>query len=150
MSDRFERVMVVTAHPDDAEFGAAGTIAKLVQEGCEVTYVIVTNGNKGSNDRHVTPSALAETRVAEQRQAARTLGVERVEFLDYPDGEVEDTRALGATSRADPALATRPPDHAELAAHVQPLRLAPRPPRDRVSSSTASTRSPATTWPSPS
>ena len=94
MSDRFERVMVVTAHPDDAEFGAAGTIAKLVQEGCEVTYVIVTNGNKGSNDRHVTPERLAETRVTEQRQAARTLGVERVEFLGYPDGEVEDTRAL--------------------------------------------------------
>jgi LmbE family N-acetylglucosaminyl deacetylase len=94
MADRCERVMVVTAHPDDAEFGAAGTIAKLVQDGCEVTYVIVTNGNKGSADRHMTPERLAEIRIAEQRQAARTLGVERLEFLGYSDGEVEDTRAL--------------------------------------------------------
>jgi LmbE family N-acetylglucosaminyl deacetylase len=46
-----ERAMVVTAHPDDPEFGAGGTIAKLVEEGREVTYVIVTNGNKGSGDR---------------------------------------------------------------------------------------------------
>ena len=59
-----------------------------------VTYVIVTNGNKGSNDPSRDPERLAETRVAEQRRAARTLGVERVEFLGYPDGEVEDARAL--------------------------------------------------------
>ncbi|HKA28373.1 MAG TPA: PIG-L family deacetylase, partial [Candidatus Binatia bacterium] len=48
---KIERVLVVTAHPDDSEFGAGGTIAKLVKDGCEVTYVIVTNGNKGSGDR---------------------------------------------------------------------------------------------------
>jgi len=45
LTEKIERVMVVTAHPDDSEFGAGGTIAKLVKEGCEVTYVIVTNGN---------------------------------------------------------------------------------------------------------
>jgi LmbE family N-acetylglucosaminyl deacetylase len=89
-----ERAMVITAHPDDAEFGAAGTIAKLVREGCEVTYVIVTNGNKGSSDRTMTPERLARIRAEEQRNAARVLGVERVEFLGYEDGEVEDTRAL--------------------------------------------------------
>ena len=94
MTEKLERVMVVTAHPDDSEFGAAGTIAKLVKEGCEVTYVIVTNGNKGSSDRGVTSDQLAPIRAEEQRRAARVLGVERVEFLGYEDGEVEDTRDL--------------------------------------------------------
>src|SRR5216110_334799 len=87
--------MVVTAHPDDSEFGAGGTIAKLVKDGCEVTYVIVTNGNKGSSDRTMTPERLALIPAEEQRNAARTLGVARVEFLGYPDCEVEDTRDLG-------------------------------------------------------
>ncbi len=91
---RYERVMVVTAHPDDAEFGAAGTVARFVRQGAEVTYVIVTNGNKGSSDRAMTPERLAGIRESEQREAARTLGVARVEFLGYDDGEVEDTRAL--------------------------------------------------------
>jgi len=86
--------MVVTAHPDDPEFGAGGTIAKLAQEGRDVTYVIVTNGNKGSGDRTITSQALAPTREKEQRSAAQVLGVERVEFLGYEDGEVEDTRQL--------------------------------------------------------
>ena len=89
-----DRVMVVTAHPDDPEFGAGGTIAKLVREGREVTYVIVTNGNKGSADRAIAPERLARIREEEQRNAARALGVERVEFLGYEDGEVEDTRQL--------------------------------------------------------
>jgi len=92
MADRIERALVVTAHPDDSEFGAGGTVAKLVKDGCEVTYVIVTNGNKGSSDRSMTPERLATIRADEQRNAARTLGVARVQFLCYPDGEVEDTR----------------------------------------------------------
>ena len=92
MADRIERALVVTAHPDDSEFGAGGTIAKLAKDGCEVTYVIVTNGNKGSSDRTMTPERLAAIRADEQRTAARTLGVARVQFLGYPDGEVEDTR----------------------------------------------------------
>ena len=95
MTEGAQRVMVVTAHPDDPEFGAGGTIAKLVKEGREVTYVIVTNGNKGSSDRSVTPEHLARIREEEQQQnAARVLGAERVEFLGYEDGEVEDTRSL--------------------------------------------------------
>ncbi len=60
------RVMVVTAHPDDPEFGAGGTIAKLVKEGREVTYVIVTNGNKGSSNRGVTAEQLAPIRAEER------------------------------------------------------------------------------------
>jgi LmbE family N-acetylglucosaminyl deacetylase len=94
MTEGAERVMVVTAHPDDPEFGAGGTIAKLVTEGREVTYVIVTNGNKGSSDVSVTPADLARIREEEQQNAARVLGVARVEFLGYEDGEMEDTRAL--------------------------------------------------------
>jgi len=94
MADTIQRVLVVTAHPDDSEFGAGGTVAKLVKDGCEVTYLIVTNGNKGSSDRTMTPERLVAIRAEEQRQAARTLGVARVEFLGYPDGEVEDTREV--------------------------------------------------------
>jgi LmbE family N-acetylglucosaminyl deacetylase len=94
MADEIRRVMVITAHPDDAEFGAGGTIAHMVKQGREVTYVIVTNGNKGSSDRTMTAERLAQIREAEQRNAARTLGVERVVFLGYEDGEVEDTRDL--------------------------------------------------------
>lgn len=94
MTQATERVMVLTAHPDDAEFGAGGTIAKLVKEGREVTYVIVTNGDKGSSDRTMTPARLVPIRQEEQRNAARVLGVVGVEFLGYEDGEVEDTRRL--------------------------------------------------------
>ena len=94
MAEKIERVMVVTAHPDDSEFGAGGTIAKLVKDGCEVTYVIATNGDKGSGDRSMTSERLAALRAEEQRNAAQTLGVARVEFLGYPDGELEDTRDL--------------------------------------------------------
>jgi LmbE family N-acetylglucosaminyl deacetylase len=94
MADRIERVMAITAHPDDSEFGAGGTVAKFVKEGREVVYCIVTNGNKGSSDRTMTSERLAVIRADEQRNAARVLGVDRVIFLGYPDGEVEDTRDL--------------------------------------------------------
>jgi LmbE family N-acetylglucosaminyl deacetylase len=94
MTATADRVLVITAHPDDSEFGAGGTVARLVREGREVVYVIVTNGDKGSGDRSMTSERLAAIRETEQRSAARALGVERVQFLGYPDGEVEDTRAL--------------------------------------------------------
>jgi LmbE family N-acetylglucosaminyl deacetylase len=94
MAEGIERIMVVTAHPDDAEFGAGGTVAKFARQGCEITYVIATNGDKGSSDRTMTPARLVPIREEEQRQAARVLGVERVQFLGYPDGELEDTRDL--------------------------------------------------------
>jgi LmbE family N-acetylglucosaminyl deacetylase len=73
MTGARDRVLVVTAHPDDPEFGAGGTVATLAKEGREVTYVIVTNGNKGSSDRAI--ARLALIREAEQRNAARALGV---------------------------------------------------------------------------
>jgi LmbE family N-acetylglucosaminyl deacetylase len=94
MADRITRVMVITAHPDDAEFGAGGTVAKMVKQGREVSYVVVTNGNKGSSDRTMAPERLTAIRETEQRNAARVLGVQHIDFLGYEDGEVEDTRQL--------------------------------------------------------
>lgn len=92
MAERVQRVLVITAHPDDSEFGAGGTVAKLVKEGKQVVYCIVTNGNKGSRDRTMTPERLVKIREEEQRNAARVLGVDTVDFLGFPDCEVEDTR----------------------------------------------------------
>lgn len=94
MADPIRRVLVVVAHPDDAEFGCGGTAAKWVKEGREVAYVILTNGDKGSDDPSMTSERLARIRAEEQLTAARTLGVDRVEFLGYPDGELEDTREV--------------------------------------------------------
>ena len=92
MPERIKRVMVVTAHPDDSEFGAGGTVAKLTRDGKTVTYCILTNGNKGSSDRSMTPERLVTIREEEQRNAARVLGVDTVDFLGFPDCELENTR----------------------------------------------------------
>ncbi|HEY7140158.1 MAG TPA: PIG-L deacetylase family protein [Methylomirabilota bacterium] len=86
------RILVVVAHPDDAEFGCAGSVARWVADGCEVFYCLLTSGNRGSDDPTMTSERLAAVREAEQRAAARALGVKDVAFLRYPDGEVEDTR----------------------------------------------------------
>ena len=87
-----QRVMLVMAHPDDAEFSAGGTIGKWAQEGKEIYYVLFTRGDKGTEDPQMTPGRLAQTREAEQRAAAATLGVKDVFFLGHPDGGVEDTK----------------------------------------------------------
>jgi LmbE family N-acetylglucosaminyl deacetylase len=84
-----ERVLVVAAHPDDIEFGAAGVVARWVAEGTAVRYLLVTRGDKGSDDPGADPAALSATRMREQRAAADELGVEGVDFLDEPDGQVE-------------------------------------------------------------
>ncbi|HEY6220313.1 MAG TPA: PIG-L deacetylase family protein [Gemmatimonadaceae bacterium] len=88
------RVMFVAAHPDDPDFLAGGTVARFAKEGREIAYLILTNGNKGSSDPNVTSEDLVPIREREQRRAAEVLGVKRVEFLGYEDGELEDTRAL--------------------------------------------------------
>jgi LmbE family N-acetylglucosaminyl deacetylase len=89
-----ERVLLVAAHPDDAEFGAGGTISIWTDAGIEVAYLIVTDGDAGSSDPEVDRRALAVTRREEQTAAAKSLGVDRIEFLGYPDGQVETTREL--------------------------------------------------------
>jgi LmbE family N-acetylglucosaminyl deacetylase len=83
-------LMVVSPHPDDSEFGIGGTVARLVQEGKRVVYVICTNGDKGTGDRRLTPEMLAEMRQKEQRAAAALLGVQETVFLGYPDQGLED------------------------------------------------------------
>ncbi len=88
------RVMVIFAHPDDAEFTCAGTVARFVESGYRVQYVLATRGDKGSADKAAIPEQLAATREAEQREAARVLGVAEVTFLGYKDGEVEATLAF--------------------------------------------------------
>ena len=84
-------VLVVTPHPDDAEFGVAGTVAKWTQEGKQVVYVVCTNGNKGTSDPDVKPDELAKIRQNEQRAAAEILGVREVVFLENQDQGLEDT-----------------------------------------------------------
>ena len=84
-------LMVITAHPDDAEFGAAGTVARWTTEGKSVVYVVCTNGDKGSSDRSLTPEELIPMRQEEQRCACAVLGVADVVFLGYKDQNLEDT-----------------------------------------------------------
>src|ERR1700730_3071849 len=87
-----ESAMVVLAHPDDAEIGSGGVIARWVAAGCAVTYVLCTNGDAGTADRDLAPAELAQNRANEQRAAADFMGVRHVEMLGYPDGFLEDTR----------------------------------------------------------
>jgi LmbE family N-acetylglucosaminyl deacetylase len=83
--------LVVAAHPDDIEFGCAGTVARWVQEGARVTYALVTNGAAGSSDPGMTRGRLAELREVEARASAKVVGVDQVEFLGYEDGLLEPT-----------------------------------------------------------
>ncbi|TMC15246.1 MAG: PIG-L family deacetylase [Chloroflexi bacterium] len=90
-----QRILVVQAHPDDAEHLCGGTMALLAAEGKAIHYLFVTRGDKGSDDPVMTPERLATIREQEQRRAAATLGVQTLTFLDgYLDGEVEPTIAL--------------------------------------------------------
>jgi LmbE family N-acetylglucosaminyl deacetylase len=87
-------ILCVTAHPDDVDFGAAGTIAALTAAGTRVTYCIVTDGDAGALDAHADITALAAVRRDEQRRAAAQVGVDEVTFLGHPDGRVAVTTAL--------------------------------------------------------
>ena len=101
VSEAPDRAMVIFAHPDDAEIGSGGAVARWIAGGCEVTYVLCTNGHAGTADRSLTPPELARKRADEQRAAADFMGVKNVVMLDYPDGELEDTReVLGDVVRA--------------------------------------------------
>ena len=92
--ESLDRVMVIAAHPDDPEFGCAGTIVKWAQLGKEIKYVLLTSGDKGSHDPDLRPGMLAGMREGEQRAAAKDLGVSEVVFLRYPDGLLENTLEL--------------------------------------------------------
>ena len=91
MSVKKADVLVITPHPDDAEFGVAGTVVKWVAEGKEVVYVVCTNGDKGTSDPNMKPEELVRIREKEQMEALELLGVKNVVFLRYPDQSLEDT-----------------------------------------------------------
>ena len=87
-TEAFQTYMLVVAHPDDAEFSSAGTIAKMAREGKRVILVQVTSGNKGTSDKEMSPERLAELREGEEREAAKRLGIAEIDFLRCSDGEV--------------------------------------------------------------
>jgi LmbE family N-acetylglucosaminyl deacetylase len=89
-----ESAMVIVAHPDDAEFTFAGTIARWCAAGARVSYVVITRGDKGSDDPEMTSDRLAEIRESEQRAAATILGVAECVFLGYPDAYLQHTLDL--------------------------------------------------------
>lgn len=89
-----ERLLVISAHPDDIEFVVAGTVAKWVRAGTKARYVVVTSGDAGTHKRDVTREELARTREAEQTASARVVGVDSVVYLRHPDGMVQPTLEL--------------------------------------------------------
>jgi LmbE family N-acetylglucosaminyl deacetylase len=117
-------IMVVAAHPDDIESWCAGTLARSIDAGATVRLLLVTSGDKGSDDPRATPADVAGRREREALEAARRLGIVEVAFLRHPDGEVEYTRTLrgqivGPMRRWRPAvLFTHDPDHPY---HARPL-----------------------------
>lgn len=88
------RALVIAAHPDDADFGAGGTVALWASQGWDISYLVCTNGAKGSDDESMTPAQLIEMRRNEQRAAAAILGVRECYFLDNEDGELTPHRAF--------------------------------------------------------
>jgi len=88
------RVLVFSAHPDDADFGCSGTIAKWTKEGREVHYCILTDGRKGKQKRNIHDNELVKIRESEQRNAAKVLGAKDVVFLREKDSELQHTKEL--------------------------------------------------------
>lgn len=119
------RALTIGAHPDDAEFGAGGLLARWASEGCHVTMLVVTDGSKGTWDASISTEELVTRRRQEQRNAADTLGAIDVVMLDHVDGELENTMELRRelcfwirTTRPDVVLSHDPwkrymlhPDH---------------------------------------
>ena len=92
--DQPPRVLVIAAHPDDADISSGGTIARWARGGSRVHYVLCTSGNRGSDDPEMMPRRLGEIREAEQRAAAEVLGVAGLTFLRHEDCELEETLAF--------------------------------------------------------
>ncbi len=86
--ENVEKILVVAAHPDDVDFGVAGSVAVWVKAGIDVAYCIVTDGDAGGSDRSISRPDMAVLRREEQRAAAAEVGVHDVTFLGYPDGRL--------------------------------------------------------------
>jgi LmbE family N-acetylglucosaminyl deacetylase len=93
-ADRPERVLVIVAHPDDADFGIAGTISAWVRAGTTARLVCCTSGDAGADDATTDPLVLARLREDEQRAAAAVVGYDEVVFLHRPDGALQNDLAL--------------------------------------------------------
>ncbi len=120
-----DRALTIGAHPDDAEFGAGGTLAKWAAAGCQITMLVVSDGSKGTWDPDLAPELLIASRQAEQRRAADLLGAADIVMLDHVDGEIENSVKLRQelsfwirTTRPDVVLSHDPwkrymlhPDH---------------------------------------
>ncbi|MCL5074555.1 MAG: PIG-L family deacetylase [Chloroflexi bacterium] len=91
-----KKVLVIVAHPDDAEFGCAGTLAKWINEGSEVHYILCSSGDKGINNGDINAAELALLREQEQEAAAAVLGVKGCTFLRHKDAEIEVNLSLRA------------------------------------------------------
>lgn len=89
-----KRVLCIQPHPDDNEIGMGGIIAKLAQNGCQIHYMTVTNGDMGNKDPQATPEQTAAVRRAETVAAGRHLGAETFHFLDHGDGTLQDVLGL--------------------------------------------------------
>lgn len=83
-----KKILVILAHPDDPEFFCGATIARWCAAGHEVQYCLLTKGQKGSQDAHISQAEIENLRVIEQKKAAQFLGVKGVKFLEYLDGEL--------------------------------------------------------------
>lgn len=90
METKPAHVLVITPHPDDAEFGVAGTVVHWVRAGKDIVYIVCTNGDKGTSDPTMKPERLAIIREQEQRAAANVLGIREVIFLRHSDQGLED------------------------------------------------------------
>src|SRR6476620_11837050 len=87
LREDWQRMLCVAAHPDDLEYGVASAVARWTAQGKQITYLLATRGEAGIDS--MTPERTATVRMEEERQGAREVGVEVVEFLDHPDGVVE-------------------------------------------------------------
>ena len=90
MDETPQRVLVITPHPDDADFWCSGTIAKWIGNGATVRYVLCTDGGKGTADPSISSAELSKIREQEQADAAESLGVHELVLLHHPDGSLED------------------------------------------------------------
>jgi LmbE family N-acetylglucosaminyl deacetylase len=93
-NSEIKRVLVISAHPDDSDFGASGTIAQWVKAGIEVAYVFCTNGDQGGEESGFTKAEMPAIRQREQRAAGAVIGVTDITFLNYVDGHLEPTLGL--------------------------------------------------------
>ena len=98
VDEDWERALAVVAHPDDLEFGAAAAVARWTDQGKDVVYCLVTSGEAGIDA--MPPEEAGPLREAEQRESARLVGVDAVDFLGLPDGVLEEGLALRKATRA--------------------------------------------------